>query len=241
MRFALSIVFMAPLILVLLALVVYLVVLLIRALRKYLRSGEVRQENRTAVESLAKALKGHRERCRMTQEFVAESIGVSRQAVSKWETGRGYPDVTLLEPLAAVFRVSVAELLSGKAVTNTNISANMRRSHFYICPVCGNILHSMGQAAVSCHGIALPPLAAEEPDAAHTITLEAVEDEYFVSVRHEMSRTHYISFLAAVSDDRLQLIRLYPEGNAEARIQRRGVQTIYACCNRDGLFKLTVK
>ena len=87
MRFALSIVFMAPLILVLLALVVYLVVLLIRALRKYLRSGEVRQENRTAVESLAKALKGHRERCRMTQEFVAESIGVSRQAVSKWETG----------------------------------------------------------------------------------------------------------------------------------------------------------
>ena len=87
MRFALSIVFMAPLILVLLALVVYLVVLLIRALRKYLRSGEVRQENRTAVESLAKALKGHRERCRMTQEFVAEAIGVSRQAVSKWETG----------------------------------------------------------------------------------------------------------------------------------------------------------
>ena len=87
MRFAFSIVFMAPLILVLLALVVYLVVLLIRALRKYLRSGEVRQENRTAVESLSKALKGHRERCRMTQEFVAESIGVSRQAVSKWETG----------------------------------------------------------------------------------------------------------------------------------------------------------
>ena len=140
-----------------------------------------------------------------------------------------------------MFRVSVAELLSGKAVTNTNISANMRRSHFYICPVCGNILHSMGQAAVSCHGIALPPLETEEPDAAHAITLEAVEDEYFVSVRHEMSRTHYISFLAAVSDDRLQLIRLYPEGNAEARIQRRGVQTIYACCNRDGLFKLTVK
>ena len=140
-----------------------------------------------------------------------------------------------------MFRVSVAELLSGKAVTNTNISANMRRSHFYICPVCGNILHSMGQAAVSCHGIALPPLEAEEPDAAHTMTVEAVEDEYFVSVRHEMSRTHYISFLAAVSDDRLQLIRLYPEGNAEARIQRRGGQTIYACCNRDGLFKLTVK
>ena len=186
-------------------------------------------------------IKALREKAKLTQAQLAEKLDVSDKAVSKWETGRGYPDVTLLEPLAAVFRVSVAELLSGKAVTNTNISANMRRSHFYICPVCGNILHSMGQAAVSCHGIALPPLEAEEPDASHTMTVEAVEDEYFVSVRHEMSRTHYISFLAAVSDDRLQLIRLYPEGNAEARSQRRGVQTIYACCNRDGLFKLTVK
>ena len=186
-------------------------------------------------------IKALREKAKLTQAQLAEKLDVSDKAVSKWETGRGYPDVTLLEPLAAVFRVSVAGLLSGKAVTNTNISANMRRSHFYICPVCGNILHSMGQAAVSCHGIALPPLEAEEPDASHTMTVEAVEDEYFVSVRHEMSRTHYISFLAAVSDDRLQLIRLYPEGNAEARIQRRGVQTIYACCNRDGLFKLTVK
>ena len=186
-------------------------------------------------------IKALREKAKLTQAQLAEKLDVSDKAVSKWETGRGYPDVTLLEPLAAVFRVSVAELLSGKAVTNTNISANMRRSHFYICPVCGNILHSMGQAAVSCHGIALPPLEAEEPDASHTMTVEAVEDEYFVSVRHEMSRTHYISFLAAVSDDRLQLIRLYPEGNAEARIQRRGVQSIYACCNRDGLFKLTVK
>ena len=186
-------------------------------------------------------IKALREKAKLTKAQLAEKLNVSDKAVSKWETGRGYPDVTLLEPLAAVFRVSVAELLSGKAVTNTNISANMRRSHFYICPVCGNILHSMGQAAVSCHGIALPPLEAEEPDASHTMTVEAVEDEYFVSVRHEMSRTHYISFLAAVSDDRLQLIRLYPEGNAEARIQRRGVQSIYACCNRDGLFKLTVK
>ena len=82
MAFSVSILFFGVVWLALLALAVYLVVLLIRALRKYLRSGEVRQENRTAVESLAKALKGHRERCRMTQEFVAESIGVSRQAVS---------------------------------------------------------------------------------------------------------------------------------------------------------------
>ena len=119
MRFALSIVFMAPLILVLLALVVYLVVLLIRALRKYLRSGEVRQENRAAVESLAKALKGHRERCRMTQEFVAESIGVSRQAVSKWETGAADPSTANLLALAKLYGVSPEELLHNAQNGNT--------------------------------------------------------------------------------------------------------------------------
>ena len=111
MAFSVSILFFGVVWLALLALAVYLVVLLIRALRKYLRSGEVRQENRTAVESLAKALKGHRERCRMTQEFVAESIGVSRQAVSKWETGAADPSTANLLALAKLYVVSPEELL----------------------------------------------------------------------------------------------------------------------------------
>ena len=111
MAFSVSILFFGVVWLALLALAVYLVVLLIRALRKYLRSGEVRQENRTAVDSLAKALKGHRERCRMTQEFVAESIGVSRQAVSKWETGAADPSTANLLALAKLYGVSPEELL----------------------------------------------------------------------------------------------------------------------------------
>ena len=113
MAFSASILFFGVVWLALLALAVYLIVLLIRALRKYLRSGEVRQENRTAVESLAKALKGHRERCRMTQEFVAESIGVSRQAVSKWETGAADPSTANLLALAKLYGVSPEELLRG--------------------------------------------------------------------------------------------------------------------------------
>ena len=113
MAFSVSILFFGVVWLALLALAVYLVVLLIRALRKYLRSGEMRQENRTAVESLAKALKGHRERCRMTQEFVAESIGVSRQAVSKWETGAADPSTANLLALAKLYGVSPEELLRG--------------------------------------------------------------------------------------------------------------------------------
>lgn len=178
-----------------------------------------------------------REKAGLTQWQLAERLNVSDKAVSKWETGKGYPDITLLAPIAAAFRISVAELLSGHTVVNTNVSANMRRSHFYVCPLCGNVLHSVGQAAVSCHGVTLPPLEAEPAENTHAITLEPVEDEYLVTVDHPMTRDHHILFLAAVSDDALQLIRLYPEGPARTRIQRRGVRTVYACCNRDGLFK----
>ena len=130
----------------------------------------------------------------------------------------------------------VTELISGNAVSNVNVSANMLRSQFYVCPVCGNILHSMGQAVIQCHGILLTPCQAEETDENHMIFIERAEDEYYIRIGHEMTKQHYISFIAALSSDRLQIIKLYPEGNAEARVKINGVKRIYFYCNRDGLF-----
>lgn len=181
-----------------------------------------------------------REQRRMTQAELAERLFVSDKTVSKWENGKGYPDISLLEPIAEVFGVSVTELLSGKAVSNVNVAANMLRSKFYVCPVCGNVLHSMGEMVISCHGVQLAPAQAEETDERHRISMEAVEDEYYVRIDHDMSKAHYISFAAAVSPDRVQMVKLYPEGNAEARFQMRGVQQIVFYCNRDGLFSIRV-
>lgn len=186
-------------------------------------------------------IKKLRDRDKMTQAVLAQRLNVSDKTVSKWETGRGYPDISLLQPLAEVFKVSVAELLSGDIVVNNNVGANMFRSDFYVCPVCGNVIHSMGQAVVSCHGINLIPAAAEDTDESHSVSIENIEDEYFVSVAHEMSKEHYISFIAAVSNDRIQFVKLYPEGNAEARFKKSGVRFIYCYCNRDGLFRVNVK
>lgn len=185
-------------------------------------------------------IKKLRERDKMTQAVLAQRLNVSDKTVSKWETGRGYPDISLLQPLAEVFKVSVAELLSGDIVINNNVGANMFRSDFYVCPVCGNVIHSMGQAVVSCHGINLIPAAAEDTDESHSVSIENIEDEYFVSVAHEMSKEHYISFISAVSNDRIQFVKLYPEGNAEARFKKSGVRFIYCYCNRDGLFRIKV-
>ncbi len=156
------------------------------------------------------------------------------------QEGKGYPDISLLEPIAKVFGVSVTELIAGNTVTNMNVSANMLRSKFYVCPVCGNIIHSMGEAVVQCHGILLTPCQAEETDENHMIFIERVEDEYYVRIEHDMTKEHYISFIAALSADKIQMLKLYPEENAEARFKINGVKRILFYCNRDGLFSMNV-
>ena len=179
-----------------------------------------------------------REKKKITQEELADMIHVSGKAVSKWETGQGFPDISLLEPLAKALDISVIELLSGEDIRNTNRSFNMARGKFYVCPVCGNVIIATGETVVSCCGITLPPLEAEPADEEHAIRKEVAEDEYYVSVGHPMTKEHYISFLAAVSDFGVQLVKLYPEGNAEARFKINRVKTLYAYCNRHGLFQL---
>ena len=181
-----------------------------------------------------------REKKNLTQAELAEKLCVSDKTISKWETAKGYPDISLLEPIARVFGVSITELISGNAVINANVSSNMLRSKFYVCPVCGNIVHSMGEAVLHCHGVLLTPCQAEETDETHKIFMEKVEDEYYVRIEHDMTKKHYISFIAAVSPDRIQMVKLYPEENAEARFQINGVKQILFYCNRDGLFSINV-
>lgn len=148
-------------------------------------------------------IKELREKNHLTQAELAEKLNISDKTVSKWETAKGYPDISMLEPIANAFGISVAELLSGNAVNNVNVSANMMRSKFYVCPVCGNIVHSMGEAVIHCHGVQLLPCQAEETD-------------------------------------KIQMVKLYPEGNAEARFQIRAVKKIFFYCNRDGLFSINM-
>lgn len=179
-----------------------------------------------------------RENKKMTQEELAEKVFVSSKAVSKWETGQGFPDVSLIESLAKALDISVIELLSGEDIRNCNRSSNMTKGRFYVCPVCGNVINTTGEAVVSCCGITLPPLDPETPDEEHGIKVEIVEDEYYVTVGHPMTKNHYISFLAAVSDQGIQLTKLYPEGNAEARFRISCVRKMYAYCNRHGLYML---
>ena len=182
-------------------------------------------------------IKRLREKQNLTQAELAERIGVSSKTISKWETAKGLPDVSLLQPLAQALNISLIELMNGEHIINRNTSANMLRTKFHVCPVCGNIIHSTGDSVISCCGITLPPLEAEAADEDHAVRIEAVEDEFFLTIDHPMTKQHYISFVAFVTSDRVQLVKLYPEGNAQTRLQLRGFGMLYWYCNHHGLFK----
>ena len=207
------------------------------------------------------AIKRLRENKGMTQDELAQKIFVSNKTVSKWENGHGLPDISLWEPLAKALGISVIELFSGTEVQNKNRAFNMKKMQFYVCPVCGNVIQSTGEAVISCCGITLPPLEVEstESDAkiatatnaqssksvaedtnagAHTIQIQTVEDEYYVTMDHPMSKEHYISFIAAVYDNGVDFVKLYPESSAEARFKISRAKFFLAYCNHHGLFRV---
>lgn len=185
-------------------------------------------------------IKELRESRGLTQAELAERIGVSSKTVSKWETAKGLPDISLLQPLAGALGISVIELMNGEHIINRNVSANLLRCKFYVCPICGNVIHCVGNAVVSCCGVTLPALEAEEPEEGHAVVIERVEDEHFLTMDHPMTKTHFITFAAFVTTDRVQLVKFYPEGNAETRMQLRGRGYLYYYCNQHGLFRKKV-
>lgn len=111
MKFGLNTTIFMILFLVVVAVVCYLIYLIIKALRKYTKSEAVRTEKQETARTLGEVLKQHRTNCKMTQEFVAETIGVSRQAVSKWESGTSDPSTTNLMALAKLYGVGAEEIL----------------------------------------------------------------------------------------------------------------------------------
>ena len=185
-------------------------------------------------------IKELREKYHLTQAELAVKLNVSDKTVSKWETAKGYPDITLLEPIAQVFGISITELISGNAISNVNISANMLRSKFYVCPVCGNIITAVGSGTYSCCGITLPELEAEPCDDDHMIEVETIDQEYYVTVKHPMEKTHYLSFLSYVTSDTMEMVKLYPEQDVSIRLRKKGHGMLYAFCNRHGMFQMRI-
>ena len=141
-----------------------------------------------------------------------------------------------LDTVAKALGVSAAELLTGDFKENENPSGNMKKMHFYVCPVCGNIITAVGQSSISCCGVSLPELLAEPEEDAHGISVETVDHEYCVTMTHPMEKKHYISFIAYVTADSCEVVKLYPEQGISVRFRKKGHGILYAYCNRHGMF-----
>lgn len=185
-------------------------------------------------------IKKLREKKGITQKELADMISVSDKTVSKWETNKGLPDIRISEELAKALGVSLPELLTGDLKINGNISGNMKKVKFYVCPVCGNVITAVGEGHFSCCGIPLPCLDAEAQDEMHQISAETVDGEYYVSMQHDMSKEHYISFIAYVTCDSVEIVKLYPEQDISVRFRKKGHGMLYVYCNRHGLFRTSV-
>ena len=184
-----------------------------------------------------KIIRELREKKKLTQKELADLLHLSDKTISKWETGKGLPDIAILEDLSRALGVSVAELLTGDITENENLSGNMKKLHFYVCPVCGNIITSVGRGTFSCCGITLPEQEPESCDDDHRLILETVDNEYYATMDHPMTKNHYISFIAYITSGSAEIIKLYPEQDISIRLRKNGHGILYAYCNRHGLFR----
>ncbi|MDD3428586.1 MAG: helix-turn-helix domain-containing protein [Oscillospiraceae bacterium] len=175
----------------------------------------------------------------MTQKQLAEQLHISDKTVSKWERGVGLPDVSLLTALSALLEVDMEKILQGDLAPNDLDGGNMRRLKFYTCPCCGNVITATGETELSCCGRKLAALQAQSPDEKHSLTVEQVEDDYYITFTHVMTKAHFISFVAHIVSDRVLLIKLYPEQNPEVRFPKRQKGKIYYYCSQDGLYVYT--
>ncbi|EXM40794.1 XRE family transcriptional regulator [Ruminococcus albus SY3] len=177
----------------------------------------------------------------LTQKQLAEKVNVSDKAVSKWECGNGAPDVSLLTDLAEVFGTDVNTLLSGSKDINESEKGDMKKIRFYVCKDCGGIMTSTSEASVSCCGNRLSPIVPKKAEGDDVLKTEVIDGELFVTADHEMTKQHYISFLAYVCDSTVMMFRQYPEWKMQARLPFVRMGRLVWYCTEHGAFYQDIK
>lgn len=172
----------------------------------------------------------------MTQKQVADKLNICAKTVSKWETGHGFPDVSIVSALAEVLGVSSDTVLSGTLTQNLEEIGNMKKTKFYVCPNCGGIMQGTGEYKLICCGKQVEALKAEKTDDEHILNISEIENDYYITFKHEMTKGHFIGFAAYVTFDKVLTVKLYPEQDAAVRFPKMHGGIFYYYCSRHGLF-----
>ena len=172
----------------------------------------------------------------LTQLQLAQALHVSDKAVSKWERGMGAPDLALLSALTGMFNVDLQALCSGELERNDPLSGNLKGLRWYLCPHCGNVVTSMTETAVTCCGRKLQASLPAQASGEDRLSAERIENDLFLSSNHEMTREHFIPFVALVTSDTVLLKKLYPEWDLQVRLPLFAHGRLVWHCSRHGLF-----
>ena len=173
----------------------------------------------------------------MTQKQIADKLNILPKTVSKWETGRGFPDISIVSKLADILGVSERILLSGNLDKNIQETGNMKKVSFFVCQQCGSIMYGVGSCQVVCCGKPVKPLNSEICDNEHIIRVSEIEDDFYIEMEHDMTKDHFIKFVAYVGVDRVLVVRLYPEQSSSVRFPRMFKGKLYYYCSKHGLYE----
>lgn len=173
----------------------------------------------------------------LTQKQIAENLGVQPKTVSKWETGHGFPDVAYLQALSELLGVSTNSLLSGNLDKNKKDNGNIKRTKFYVCSHCGSVMEGTGESQIICCGKQLLPLEVCKASGTHAIDISEIENDFYITFNHEMTKEHFIQFIAYVAFDRIMMVRLYPQQDPSVRFPKMYGGKFYYYCNKHGLFE----
>lgn len=172
----------------------------------------------------------------LTQSQLAEKMSISDKAVSKWERGLGCPELSLLPELSKIFDVDLEKLLSGELNENEILGGNMKKLIFYICPTCGNMITSMVDTNISCCGKKLKAIQAQKASEDEQLSVEIIENDFFITSNHPMTREHYIAFIALLTGDSVMVRKQYPEWDMQVRIPIFAHGKLVWYCTKHGLF-----
>ena len=172
----------------------------------------------------------------MTQKSLADLMNISDKTVSKWERGMGMPDVSLLVELSQIFGVNVDILLTGSMNVSDEKGVNMKNAKYYVCPECRNLVFATGDAEISCCGRKLTALEMKKAEPDEKLSVEIIENDWYITTSHPMTKEHYISFVAFATGEKIEMIKTYPEWDMNVRIQKRGHGKLVWYCTNHGLF-----
>lgn len=191
--------------------------------------------NKVDKEKIGALIRSLRKEKSLTQKELAEKLNISDKTVSKWERGKGIPDISTLPVLSDVFGIEIEKMLEGEIRYEEFITENMEKTKYYICPQCGNIITSVKEISLSCCGRRLKSLTLNAAGERGRLGFLKKDTGYDILNHYPMTKDDYISFISIITEDRGLLIKTYPEWETQYHVGcfEKGIVVWYS--KKDGL------